>query len=277
MPLGPNDGYEYRAGDSESDFVNRNLWNDLTDDPYWALGGFAGASISGGIRGYRGRSAYKRAHRDWVREMRGRADRAREKSYEGFTAGVDRQMGIDDQMRRDALSTLEKGFADPSRARARYDAYDANLGNEIAQISSGYQNSTKRAAQEAVKRGRLGSSTDAEKQSKIGMAARNSVMSAENSAFDQFAALEDQDYRQMQSLRRSLLTGDPQAQQAYRAQAAQTSGQIDRILAQGADAQRRREQAALADMQRYSMYGELMNAGGSAVNGYYGNPQYGGY
>jgi hypothetical protein len=278
----PGGGYDYQEGDSESDFINRNLQNDLKGQSgldaagHIMVGDFAGASAIGAYRGLRGKSAYKSARKRFARQRRALEARTREKLYSDYQGQQEHQAAIDSQKRQDALDALERGFADPSRAAARYSAYQANLGNEVAQLNKGYHDSSQRASQEAVRRGRLGSSTDAEKQAALSTSLNSGIMGAENAANDQLSALQDQDDQQLQSLRRSLLSGDPQAQQTYRAQAEQASGGIDRILASGAQAQQRREQQAQEQYDRYAMYGGLANAGAAGVYGAYGNPQYGG-
>ncbi len=266
-----NQSYEYRDGDTESEYFNRNLQNQLTDPTF-----YMGGSIGQSYKGFSAKKKYKQKRKEFERNKRIEEANARDKAYRRYQTDIGRQRSADEEKRMGAITALEKGFADPSRTAARYELYQANLGNEVASLNRGFQDSSQRAAQEAVRRGRLGSSTDAEKQSALGHTLRSSVMGAENAANEQRTSIEDQDQRQLQSLRRSLLTADPQAQQTYRAQASQASGEVGRILSAGADQQRQREQEALEQMQRYQTYGGMANAGAAGVYGYFGNPQYGG-
>jgi hypothetical protein len=225
-------------------------------------------------RAIQGRKVYKTQRGMW-------------ENYQNILAANRRSYEVADQAQRDefarqtqekrrqaAIDALEKGFADPNRTAGRDAIYDSELNNEVQNLKYGYDNSTKATSLEAVRRGRLGSSTDAEKQAGLKNALNTGLVNAEGSASDRRTAISDLDDRQLQQLRRALLAGDPQAEQIYRGQAQGTSQEIDRILQGGAREQRDRELRAQAEYDRYSAWGGLANAGASGVYSAYGNPQY---
>ena len=204
------------------------------------------------------------------------AGNKRNYDYENYNQQLGQYQSWEDEQRKNAISALDKSFASPQREASREAMYNADLGTERENLNYGYKNSVRDASLEAARRGRLGSSVDAEKQSALRGTLVNGLTEAENSANARRSTATELDSRQLQQLRRALLAGDPQSEQEYRGQAQQSQGELDRLIASGQRDQRDRERAAQERYDRNAMWGSLANAGATGVYSYHGNPQYGG-
>jgi hypothetical protein len=261
--------FGYRGGESESSFINRNAMADIKNPKTWTTGGFSLIP-----QALKGRRDYKRSRAMYERYQNLVASNQRNYDYENYNQQQDQQRLAEDEMRKKAIGALETSFASPQRAASREAMYAADLGSERENLNYGYKNSVRDSSLEALRRGRLGSSVDAEKQSALRNTLNSGLTEAENSANTRRAMSSELDDRQLQQLRRALLAGDPQSEQDYRAQAQQSQGELDRYLAGGQREQRDRERAAQDQYERNSVWGNLANAGASGIYGYYQNPQY---
>lgn len=262
-------GYGYRDGESESSFINRNAIADAKNPGTWSTGG-----LSLIPRALKGRRDYKRNRAVYERYQNLVASNRRNYAYESYNQQQDQQRLGEDEVRNKAIGSLEASFASPQRAASRESMYAADLGSERENLNYGYKNSVRDSSLEALRRGRLGGSVDAEKQSALRDTLTGGLTEAENSANTRRSTASELDDRQLQQLRRALLAGDPQSEQEYRGQAQQSQAELDRYIAGGQREQRDRERAAQDKYERNSVWGNLANAGATGVYSAYGNPQY---
>jgi hypothetical protein len=144
------------------------------------------------------------------------------------------------------------------------------MNNALAGLAEDNRSSSRANAIAQAKHGRLGGSRDIEQQSRLGAALQGGVMDASAQAMRRLDALNNGDLNQYYSLRRSLLSGDPQQQAAY---AAKSQGINDQMQQQGRLDDYLQTRAALnrqgAD-QRSRMYGGIGQAGADYVDQTYG-------
>jgi len=266
---GTYNDYSYRGGESESSYINRNATDDLKNPMTWNS---AGTSLP--YRAIKGRKEYKKNRANYELNQRDIANNQRNYQYENYNQQQGQQRLAEDELRKKAIGALETSFASPQRAAGRESMYAADLGAERENLNYGYKNAVRDSSLEAVRRGRLGSSVDAEKQSGLRNTLTSGLTEAENSANTRRSTSAELDDRQLQQLRRALLAGDPQSEQEYRGQAAQSQAELDRYLAGGQRDRRDREMAAQQQYERNSLWGNLANAGASGVYSAYGSPQY---
>lgn len=256
--------YDYRSGDSESDFIKRNNAND------WKSGvALQGGSIGFAKRAIGGRRAFRRAKAQEEMLQRQYEESVRARDY-GRTQDAQRMAGEEsDRQRNQTLAALERSYASPARAQARDDNYNAEVGAATTSAQYDYGEQSKADALDMVRRGKLGSSTDAENRAKLHAGTQQRVEQAAAQAGDRRTSLQVQDDTQYQALRRAILSGDPQAAARYQAQAQAGGNNIDRLLAGGAASDRQRILASMGMANNMELVGGLADAGAAGVNSYY--------
>lgn len=187
------------------------------------------------------------------------------------TALLDKYRSEDDAARAGALGSLEAGYGN---RQAGYDqAYNANLSNSLAGLGAQYQQGMQHNALENARRGRRGSSYDAEQQAGLQYGYQSGAANAANDAYGYSQQLQDADFAQQQALRRAILSGDPQSAAAYQAQAAGANNQAQAISGMSALDARQRQLNQLYGNAQSQQIGGYANAGANYVyarNGVYG-------
>lgn len=263
--------YHYNNGDSEDTFIKNNAFG---KESGYGFTNFLNP-IQGLYNGVHGKSVYKRQRAEYEDNLRNFTLQAQQRDYARQKDLYGRQQYSDNQDRQQTLGALDRAYQSPERMAARNAQYDASLANDVAGINYNYGQQSQAAGLNAVRSGRLGSSTNAETQAGLASNAQMSTVNAQQKAADQKAALQDQDRQQYEALRRALLSGDPQAAQQYQAQAQGSSDAINRILQGSAADDRQRLLNAMGLQNTVNLAGNVANAGATGVYGYYGNPQYG--
>ncbi len=189
----------------------------------------------------------------------------------GRTRLLDGYRSEDDAARGRALGAVESGYG--NRQGAYDDAYNANLKSALTGLGQQYQQGSQQAALQNAKRGRTGSSYDAETQAGLQDRYRSGAMNAANDAYGYSQQLSDADMAQHQALRRAILSGDPQSGAAYQAQAAGANNQSAALAGMSALDQRQRQVNELYGNAQSQQLGGYGNAGANyvyATQGQYG-------
>ncbi len=172
-------------------------------------------------------------------------------------------------VRAQALSQVDQAYAAPSREAGYTNAYDTRLNDSMVGINQNYQYGSQQAGLAAAKRGRLGSSTDAEHQAALRSSLQLSTAGATTDAQSYSDAMRANDYAQHEALRNAILSGDPQTAAQYQQMAAQSNQQSGQLSQQSAFIDQNRalgQQYGNAYSQQLGGYG---NAGANYVNSYY--------
>jgi hypothetical protein len=242
------------------------------------IGGHAGAALGGALGG--GAGLLTGGYYDATHQQRpgapnyGELRRQQAGAYNAAQIGLEQQNEAERQRREQALTELDRGYADPSRMAGMEKLYQANLGNQIAGLQQGFRQQSQKAGLAAARRGRLGSSFDTEQQAGLQHGLQQDIMGAESEAYGGLDRLRQADEAQHQALRRALLAGDPQTAAAMQQQAAGYGMQTQSILEaqRMADEARRRQEQN--QQQNYQTLGDVLSSGGAGVQNYF---QYRGY
>jgi len=186
--------------------------------------------------------------------------------------GVDqaRRGAEEDARRNNALSELDAAYANPNRTTARNQLYDAQLGDQVAGLQYGFGQQSQKAGLNAARRGRLGSSYDAETQGGLQAGLQGNVMAAQNQAANQRSNMEAQDRQQHEQLRRSIM-GTNGLQTAANQQLGYSYGQeSEGILRQAQNDARLRQESDQDRLRNYQTVGNVAGSVGRGVYNYYG-------
>lgn len=203
---------------------------------------------------------YQKKHAAWVAEDAARraALGDNEADYQNKKEFLDELRAREDEQRSESLVNLERAYGGAGREQGYNQAYQSRLGGALSGLAADYQKDTQGTSLAAARRGRLGSSFDAEQQAGLQHNLRMGTVAASNDAYDYAQGMRDTDYTQHQALRRSLLSGDPQSAAYYQGMAGNATAEAGRLS----------QQAALADRQR--QYNEAYGNAQSQTLGSYG-------
>ncbi len=199
--------YDYREGDSENDFIKRNATR--SDDAYFRMH----SPIYAMATALRGKGEYKRQRRRFERWQEEQWKHQRAGAYHDKEYTIDRDMGREAFQRENALEEIDsEGNADVNEAELDY---QTQMENAMAGLGRDYQDGSRRASIASVKKGMLGSSRDAELQSDLSAGFQSRTMDAQQTALARRADNLRRRKSARSSIRRSIISGDPNQAAAW--------------------------------------------------------------
>lgn len=253
---GGTSSYDYEEGDSEDDYIRRNA----VQNPQGSI-----------IGAWQAKQYYKKRKAAEEDRILLAQARARKEAYDKnqrmmFARGQDAK-----QRRESLLSDLSSAFDAPGRVREREEAYQSLLGQGQAEAKAGYDDRFRKEGLSLARRGILGGSVDAEAQARGVADYSQNLLGVENAANVERENMRRSDESRLTNLRRAILSGNPQAEQAIIAQLQgenNQAGRLSRMLALGDQFADLRDEQDTAGWRLGSRLGGAV-AGG--VGDYYSN------
>jgi hypothetical protein len=227
-------------------------------------GGYAGGVMAGNAQGaynYFNQPSGGGANTAAARRMRA-------SQYNTEQIGLEHQQEAERQRREAALADFDRAYANPERMAGMEKLYQTQLGDQLTGLQSAYHRNSQQAGLAAARRGRLGSSYDAEQQARLQSGLQQDVMGAEQSSYGQLQSLKLADEQQRLALRRAILSGDPEAAALAQNQAGQYNLQANQITTNAAGAEEARRRHEAEQQQMYGLLGGSLSQIGQGVNNY---------